>query len=184
MTNHAGTHVDAPLHFFDGGGTVDGYGAAFWLCHSVALLDASVASPGQIISPEDCQALDSVDEKTELVLVRTGFERYRALHGSAEVSYAKRGPGLSPAWGDWLRSFGSVRFLGFDFVSASSYLHREIGRDAHRALLRPDHPILLIEDMMLARLTCAPRKVLVAPLRIEQGDGAPVTVFAWIEDPV
>ena len=76
--------------------------------------------------------------------------------------------------------------IGFDFVSLSCFQARDLGRRAHRAFLaqRPDGleevaaPILVIEDMHLAELDVAPRRVVIAPLMYDAADGAPVTVIA------
>jgi kynurenine formamidase len=69
-----------------------------------------------------------------------------------------------------------------DLISVSSYSNREEGRKAHHAFLNPDEGeiILLIEDMKLD--TDGPfNKVIVAPLLIDNADGAPCTVLAYTE---
>ena len=85
---------------------------------------------------------------------------------------------------DWIRQNLKLKFLGFDFISLSSPLHRETGRLAHRKLLSKHpsgtKPILIIEDMSLKNINMAPRKVLLIPLRFHQSDGAMITVLAEI----
>lgn len=73
--------------------------------------------------------------------------------------------------------------VGMDLISVSSQLNRPAGRAAHRAFLDPEgegEPVRLIEDMALqdcpGQLAC----VFVFPLLLEDADGAPVTVCAFV----
>ena len=101
-----------------------------------------------------------------------------------ESSYIFHGPGISPEIGLWLRENRRIKMLGFDFISLTSFEHRELGKHAHQSFLSmtsetfPGEPILVIEDMKLSVIDQAPRKVIVSPLLYENADGAPVTVFA------
>ena len=67
-----------------------------------------------------------------------------------------------------------------DLISISSYSNRDEGRKAHHAFLNPieGEPILLIEDMKLDHVTRL-KKVIVAPLLIDNADGSPCTVLAY-----
>ena len=68
-----------------------------------------------------------------------------------------------------------------DLISISSYSDREEGRKAHHAYLNPDtgNPVLIIEDMKLSSINYL-KKVIVAPLLVDEADGAPCTVFGYI----
>ncbi len=140
------------------------------------------ASQGEII---DFSLLAGVLENTpldiDLLLIKTGFEKYRSSHDPHDI-YTRHGPGISPDVGVWLRRNRSIKMIGFDFISLSSYDHRELGRVAHRAFLAgaSEQPILIIEDMHLAELKSNPKEVWVVPLRLTDGDGAPATVIALI----
>jgi|TARA_B100000315_G_scaffold247539_1_gene276348 kynurenine formamidase len=46
-------------------------------------------------------------------------------------------PGIDAEIGFWLRENRSIKMLGLDFISLSSYAHRKEGRRAHRAFLCP-----------------------------------------------
>jgi len=73
--------------------------------------------------------------------------------------------------------------MGFDAISLTSFQHRELGREAHRAFLCPHkthNPILIIEDMHLEKLTHTPASVICGPLMLKDADGVPVTVIAEI----
>jgi len=41
-SNHLGTHIDVPKHFFDNGMTITDYPANFWFCNQVQLVDIPI----------------------------------------------------------------------------------------------------------------------------------------------
>ncbi len=169
--NHSGTHVDAPLHFMETGAAVPDFGPGDWVFVKVFLAEVSDAEPGRMIGREDLKALADC----EILLIRTGFEKYR----SGNI-YWQESPGLRPDLAGHLkRSCPSIRAVGMDFISVSSLKDRETGRRAHRSFL--ENGILLIEDMKLSPLVKAPKKIVVAPLLVEGADGSPCTVFAMEE---
>ena len=78
---------------------------------------------------------------------------------------------------------GSDIVVGFDFISITSWKYRQLGRERHKAFLAPpgnEKPILAIEDMALKSIKNNIGRVIVAPIFVEDGNGAPVTVFADI----
>ncbi|TAK90642.1 MAG: cyclase [Burkholderiaceae bacterium] len=178
---HAGTHIDAPCHFDAAGVGLDVYPPDFWLAERPWLLDIP-CRPGDVL---DCKrvedALITVPMECDLLLLRTGAEDWR---NKSPKIYAEQGPGVAADVGRWLRRNRRIKFLGMDFISLSSFAHRELGREAHRAFLGPDHenthPILLVEDMALSQLERAPSSVWIVPLRYVAADGAPVTVMAQL----
>ncbi len=180
LSNHIGTHIDAPKHFFADAPGVDDYDADWWTFRHVCVADVDGVGSGDLVEPRHLEGADLRPE-TDLVLIRTGWEAVRhAEDRDEQVRYGAAGPGLSAELADWLRERTAVRAVGVDFVSVSSFLRRLDGRAAHRAFLDPTKPILLIEDMTLRALSGHPSFVTVAPLRVDGADGAPVTVFAEV----
>jgi arylformamidase len=174
LSNHVGTHIDTPFHFDDNGKTLDQFSANDWIFKKPYLLDLETPQ-GSIIEPGTwCEV---IPQNADLVLLKTGFERYRG----SETYWAKN-PGLSPELASWLRAERpSLRCLGFDFISITSFENRELGRKAHMAFLSPDFPgtpIMAIEDMHLKNLICSPTRVTVMPMMVEGADGSPVTIIA------
>ena len=147
IPNHLGTHLDAPLHFADGAPSLTDYEPDFWIFERPQLIDVP-GKDGHLVGPADL--VETLDQTTDLLLLRTGYEAYRA-----EDRYWARNPGLHPDLGGWLRTeHPTVRVVGMDVISVTSRLHREEGREAHRALLdpeRPGDPVLALEDMALQR---------------------------------
>jgi kynurenine formamidase len=170
FSNHVGTHVDAPRHFVDKAKTIDQFPAAGWLFNKVELLRLRKTKPGQMIVPKDLRPLC---KDTELVLIKTGYERLRGCK-----AYWNNAPGLHPDLALWLKKIcPKVRAVGMDIISVSSIQNRELGREAHHEFL--SRGILLVEDMKLSVLKRSPQKVLVAPMRVKNSDAAPCCVFAW-----
>ena len=145
IPNHLGTHLDAPLHFADGASSLTDYEPEFWIFKRPQLIDVP-GKDGHLVGPTDLS--ERLQDGTDLLLLRTGYEEYRA-----EDRYWARNPGLHPDLGRWLRTgHATVRMVGMDVISVTSRLHREEGREAHRALLdptQPGEPVLALEDMAL-----------------------------------
>ncbi len=177
LTSHVGTHVDAPFHFSDQGDTTDQFPADFWVCSRPCLVDLPTDAGALIDAGAWC---DAVPTDCDLLLIKTGFENLRA-----DPVYWSANPGLTPALGRFFRTHRpALKMVGFDFLSLTSYCHRPIGREAHRAFLAPapdcGRALVIIEDMKLSPLIESPREVIVAPLRIRGGDGGPATVIAKV----
>jgi arylformamidase len=177
LSNHIGTHVDAPFHFSNQGENIERFTPEFWIFEAPFLVDRS-AKPGELIDSGAWS--DSIPDTADLVLLRTGSEAVRG-----QRAYWERGPGLAPGVGEWLRAHRPrVRALGVDFISVTSWQERATGCKAHAALLDPSlagRPVVVIEDMALAGLTRSPGRAVIAPIRVAGGDASPVTVFAEVE---
>ena len=181
LSAHAGTHVDAPRHFDPAGVTLDTYPPNHWQAVRPWLLDVSSPPGGILDLTRIGAALETVPTECDMLLLRTGAEAWRTHDPKV---YAEQGPGVAPDVADWLRRNRELKFLCMDFISVSSFAHREIGREAHQVFLGPhgvgSPPILLVEDMALSQLEQAPRLVWIVPLRYTAADGAPVTVLAQV----
>ena len=129
---------------------------------------------GQIITQNDFS--DSINSKTDLLLFQSGWSKFRG-----KEIYSLYNPGLSSELGLWLRQeHSSIRAVGIDWVSVSSFQHRELGRKAHKAFLDPSGkaaPIVLIEDMNLLDNLDNLREVLIVPLLVDTIDSVPCTAI-------
>lgn len=179
--NHLGTHVDTPKHFFEKGDSVDIYQPDFWFFNRVSLVSVRV-NPGcthVLIGPED--VIPFIKGNPDIVLIKTDMGKYRLTK-----IYWESNPGLTPSLAYELRSkFPSLRAIGIDFISISSYKNRSLGKEAHSAFLDPTafgKPIVLIEDMNLSPLDENTKvlEIIAMPLRVENSDGAPCSVIARV----
>ena len=173
---HNGTHVDAPLHFVRNGRSVDAITADEWVFERPALV-AIPKSDSELIGPDDLAPHAAACRDADAVLIRTGFEAHRATD---PARYAARNPGFSVAGARYFyERFPACRLLAMDFISLGAVEHLDEGFAAHRELLFADRrSVLIAEDVRLAELDRAPRRVIVAPLRMAGSDGAPATILA------
>ena len=175
-TNHMGTHIDLPKHFFDNGQNLNDFNPSYWFYKHVSLINLPKEN-GELIVLEDFLNHD-FNQKTEILLIKTGFEKFRD-----KDEYWKENPGVSPEVADYLRKrCPNIRTLGFDFISLTSFKHRAIGKEAHQAFLNPERPITIIEDMHLENLNISPISLSVAPLLIKDINSAPVNVIALLNN--
>jgi kynurenine formamidase len=172
LSNHLGTHVDTPRHFFDEGKTVDAYQTSDWIFSNVFVADIPVEEGGVVDVSRLVPALVNVND-ADLLFFRTGFESRRG-----EDSYWAASPGFDPGLCDYLLSrLPSLSAIGMDTISIASLKHRDMGRAAHRAFLGAG--IRIFEDVALAHL---PNKVLLSlvialPLLYKEADGAPCSLI-------
>lgn len=173
--NHIGTHVDVPFHFNEYGKKVADYSADNWFFTNVALVDIP-CKEGILIGENEIQLFE-LNPEIEILLIRTGFEEDRA-----KDNYWNDNPGLSPDLAPYLRKkFPYLRCIGFDFISLTAWKYKKEGRESHEAFLAPkgdENPILAIEDMSLKNVSKKINWLVVAPIIVEDSNGAPVTIIA------
>lgn len=174
--NHIGTHIDLPKHFFDCEKDVKFYDPSTWYFQNVELVDIP-RSDSKLIFSDDLP--DNINSNVDLLLIRTGYEEFRN-----ENKFWNDNPGLSPEIPTFLREkFPKLRAVGFDFISLTSWKHKDEGLKAHLNFLDPSQrEIFIIEDMKL--LDLSDRKIIdltAVPWLIDEIDSAPVTVIARVE---
>lgn len=177
-SNHAGTHVDGPLHF-----NIEGRGIAEYDINELVFTRPDIVDvrlkKGELIQPEHLEGLKSVRPGCDILLLRSGFGSYR----QQESIYVEDAPGFSAAAAryiiEWLPE---LKALAMDFISAASMKHMEEGCDAHRVFLGcrgySDRTVLLIEDALLPPDLAVPSRVIIVPWRFEGLDSAPCTLLA------
>jgi arylformamidase len=176
MPNHVGTHIDFPNHFSDDGKVINDYEASYWITENVFVLEYH-ASAEEILN-EKIFADINLAEDTEFIIINTGFSKQRN-----QKEYWNNNPGLSPELSYYLKDrCPNLKWIGFDFISVSSYQNRQLGREAHKAFL-VENEILLIEDMDLQYLNKDKiRRITALPWLIDQVDGVPITIIAEYEE--
>ena len=172
--NHIGTHIDFPRHFSDDGKTINHYSPEFWIFNKPCILNYK-ARENEIINISF--ELYNIPEETDFLIVKTGFQKYRN-----KDKYWKYNPGLHPDLANKL--YGKcplIKAVGFDFISASSFQNRELGRKAHKEFLI-NNDILIVEDMDLSKANNKINKIICLPLMIDNIDGSPVTIIGEINE--
>lgn len=161
MGTHTGTHVDAPLHFFDGRPGVDamplelliGRARVIDLPHRGGITEAHLAAAGL---REDLR-----------VLLRTPNSALWNTSDGFHTDYTY----LTEGGAKFLVEQG-VKVVGVDYLSVEQY--QKAGAPAHTALL--GNGIIIIEGLNLSEAEAGQYDMYCLPLRIANADGAPARV--------
>jgi arylformamidase len=175
MSSHAGTHIDVPRHFCDGGGSIKDVFQRVNSYSPVYCIDLPVTGE-ESIRPEDLDEKLTDKEDALVLLIRTGTSE---LRDSDPWAYMTTHPWVHPGVASFLRSrCPCLRIFGIDTISISTSSHRIEGHESHRTFLCDKNPIYLLEDADLSRVTPKNRFALtLVPWLLEDLDGVPVTAF-------
>ena len=157
MGLHAGTHIDAPLHLFEGGLSIDRLPLRLFVGR------ARVIAVGDAPSIEAGELRGHPILSNEMVLFKT---RNSAL-GRLDRFYPEH-VYLAPSAAAYLVEAG-VRAVGIDYLSIDAF--GQHGLEAHSLLLRSSIPI--IEGLDLSPVGPGLYECICLPLRIEDGEAAP-----------
>jgi len=182
IENHCGTHTDAPRHFLPDGKIISDYHLDELIFTNPLILDCP-KFPGELIEIKDISTVDL--EGIDCLFFHTGFGKCRKDH---KKTYLAQNPGISPDTIYWLReNFKSIKCIGIDCISISSYQNEELGKKAHlNAFMKQDDlgdPLILIEDMNLGIISKEDvlEEVIVLPWQIRGIDSAPCIVLGKIK---
>ncbi|WP_224241226.1 cyclase family protein [Hyalangium gracile] len=181
---HVGTHVDAPAHFAPGSATVDKLSPEV-LTGPAAVVDvtAQVAgNPDYEVTTADIESWEREHgplQPHHLVLIRTGWaarwpdeQRYR----NADAAGVMHFPGLSLAASRLLRQ-RQVRAIGIDTLSTDPGPSATF--EQHKDFLAGGgYHIENLAD--LSSLPPTGAFLVVSPLFVKDGSGAPARVFAFL----
>jgi arylformamidase len=148
---HSGTHVDAPVHFFDGAPDSSSLDLAVLVGPAVVV---AAAATGDV----DEAAIEQVPAGTERVLFRT---RNSALWERDEFveDFAKLTEEAAQALVD-----RGVRLVGIDYLSVG-------GPEVHRVLLGAR--MVIVESLDLRRVEPGAYELVCLPVRLLGSDGVP-----------
>jgi len=175
LSNHCGTHIDAPWHFVASGVRICDFRLEEFIFESPLCIDVSMAD-GQLLEPHHFQPQAKEIAVADLLLVRTG---YTPVRRQSPERYALQAPGMSTRGASYLaENFPRLRALGMDTISLACMQHLDEGLEAHRILLGGHgRRFLIIEDMNLDLDLSHLRRVIALPLFIEGVDSSPCTVM-------
>lgn len=169
--SHAGTHMDAPLHFVAGGETIDAW--PLQKCVGEALVvDLSHKEPDSLISVADLGQAAQMIGRGSRVLLRTDWD----LHAELD-DYRSRFPRISLELAEWFVERG-VWLVGVESPSVAALQDLQELTQVHRALLEND--IVIVESLANLRLLPPQVTFIALPLKIAGGDGSPVRAVAVI----
>lgn len=170
LYSHAGTHMDAPRHFFPDGATLDKQDLS--VCIGPAMvIDLAPAQPKQLIgvSALDPYA-DSITAGSRLLFRTDWHKRY----GTA--AYRNELPRISLELADWLCD-RKVAMIGVEPPSVADVNNARELTDVHQTLFRGN--VLIVEGLAnLDQLTSRNVEFIALPLKVSDGDGCPVRAIA------
>jgi len=178
MPTHYGTHIDFPFHFNEKGKTSSAYQASDFIFSNIEIIEVSNIVDDYLIKNNNLN-IDFIDKHIDFLIIKTGFCSKRNKN-----EYWEKGYGFHPETASFLKiNFPNLKAIGFDLISLNSYQNRPIGREAHKAFLI-EKDILIIEELDLRKVNNKTKikQLIVAPLLLENADGAPCTIFANIND--
>ncbi|MFH0960396.1 MAG: cyclase family protein [Pseudomonadota bacterium] len=161
MTTHTGTHVDAPLHYLDGGGTIDSIPADILVGEGIVLdvKDADIITRA-ILEKSPWKKETRIFLKTK----RRGEPQGKKLN--------KKYPYISDSGAQLLIERG-VKLVGIDCMSVDRIDDQYA--PVHKLLLSSG--IIIVEGLDLDDAPIGTCRIYCLPLKIRGGDGAPARVF-------
>ena len=160
MSAHAGTHVDAPRHFFDAGHGVESLPLEM-LCGRARVVE--VTTRGHITA-DDLAELDLRDDIRLLLKTRNS-----RLWGTPE--FDRTFIGVAESGARYLVNRG-IKVLGVDYLSVEPF--KTPGAPAHHALLSAG--TIVIEGLNLRDVAPGSYEMFCLPLALVGADGAPARV--------
>ncbi len=156
---HVGTHIDAPLHFVEGGRSVDAIPLKSLMgrAYVVDLRKADVL---------DAETLNSarIPPRTRRLLFKTRNSEYWAR---GERRFQRDYVAVDVSGAEWLVKKG-VRLVGVDYLSVAPFGD---GVATHRILLEAE--VVVVEGLNLARVSKGRYTLYCLPIKLMGSDGAP-----------
>lgn len=177
LGDHCGTHVDAPVHFIEGGKTIEQIDVRQLTGRGRCLEMSHLAANSDITLPmiKGWEAEHGAIEAGDIVIFRTGYdEKWRCRPHHAE--FLADWPGLSGEGADYLIGKG-VKVFGTDAMSLDRYSNE--AHPAHLAVLGAE--CLILEN--LANLKTLPTEFtfIALPLRIKGASASPIRAIALVK---
>jgi len=158
---HAGTHIDAPVHFIPGGASIEQLELDA-LCGPALVI--------QVPEPRDVTADDLAGapiRRGDRVLFKTANEPLWAS-GVFEPGFFA----LTRAAAEWLVE-RAVRLVGIDYLSVDRF--DDADKPAHHILLAAG--VVLVEGLDLSAVAPGRYELIALPLKITASDGSPARVL-------
>lgn len=189
---HGGTHLDAPIHFYEGGKTVDELEIDQMTGYAVVIdvRDKVSENRDYQIQPSDITQWEEEHGQIPdgaIILFQTGFgeewpdaEAYLGTANRGEEALPELSfPGIHPDAAQWIVDNCSVKAVGLDTASLD-YGQSEL-YETHQILFEHDIPgfenVANLED-----LPTTGAYVIALPMKIKNGSGGPLRIVAYISE--
>lgn len=189
---HGGTHLDAPIHFSEGGKTVEQI-SLNQLTGNAFVVDVSKSAQENkdyLITVEDLKNWESKNgtiPDESILFLYTGYSKFwgdpikylgtskRGQEGIKELHF----PGLHPDAASWLIENRKIKAIGLDTASIDYGQSKDF--KSHQVLCSNNIPIF--EN--IANLDKLPPKgayVIALPMKIKGGSGGPLRIVALVKE--
>ena len=181
LRSHWYTHIDAPRHFVPDGPTLDDFPLDL-LCGEALFLDLQHIGNKQPITAEVLEKASRGTEHHDILILRTELGKRISWE---TMDFWDESPYVTKDGAKWIHAY-NPKVVGFDFPQDHDIrLYRfkpesECEHPCHSNIL--EKGILMIEYLTnlweVPGNTCA---VAGLPLKLEQADGAPIRVVAFVD---
>jgi arylformamidase len=161
MSWHTGTHIDAPCHYVQGGATVDQFPVTAGV---VSALVVPIRHP-EAVRIEELRRQPIRKGSRVLFRTRNSTRAWRRDRFVEDYVYVTREAA------SWLVKRG-VALVGVDYLSVGAFLHD--GNETHQILLGAG--VWVLEGLDLSKVSPGHHDMIVMPIRVRRGDGAPARV--------
>ena len=189
---HGGTHLDAPIHFFQDRNTVDEIPLERLIGEAVVVdvTSSCAENPDYQVGIGDLRRWETRHNRQlvdVILLLRTGYSRYwrdrKRYLGTdktgPEAVADLHFPGLEPAAAGWLVEHRAIKSIGLDTPSIDYGQSQQFR--SHVTLCQ--HNVPAFENVAnLSALPTAGATLLALPMKIGGGSGAPLRIVAVIPD--
>ena len=166
FADHTGTHVDPPLHFIEGGATVD------------RLPVEALVGPCVVVDYDRTEHVDDawlagarLPQGTERILFKT---RNSELWRDPTAKMTRDFTTINASAARWCVAHG-IKLVGIDYLSIEPQGPEKAGYPVHHTLLGAG--VVVIEGLDLRGIAAGTYDLVCAPIKIAGGDGAPARVF-------
>lgn len=155
---HVGTHIDMPLHFIEGGKTMDDLDLKKMIGKAIVV---EVPCESQI----DAGFLESLNlDDVSRILFKTSNSSF---WDDSPKDFVEEYTGLEPSGAEWLVAHG-CQLVGIDYLSIAPYDDAET---THRILLSND--VVILETLDLREVEAGEAELICLPLKLEGREAAP-----------
>jgi len=166
ISDHAGTHVDPPLHFLEGGNTADKLPLEALVGPCVVLaFDGPGHVSGELLHRARLRA------KTGRIPSKTpNSARWRAPTAGCTRDFTT----ITASAAKWCVAHG-IKLVGIDYLSIEPQGPEKEGYPVHKTLLGAN--VVIVEGLDLRGVSAGEYQLVCAPIKLLNGDGAPARVF-------
>lgn len=177
LSEHSGTHIDAPRHFIREGCPVDRLPVTAVMGRGVTV-DATFVKPRAVLTLEDIKNFEAAHgeiKQGDIVMLRFGWDNKYRLQPDSKA-FLEDWPGLS-AQGAAYFVQKKVAAVGCDALSLDAF-------DAEKSVC---HDTLLGNDIPIIENICSLSKlpafsyVIGLPIKFKNGSGSPLRLIAFLE---